>query len=410
MGRAASNSGSVHKRTRKGANGKVYEYWEARVTTGTDEATGKQKYRAFTAKTQSEALKKMQAAINDLNTNNYYEPKKITFGEWLDLWISEYSADKKPLTIKQYKSMINTHVRPALGRIKLMDINTVRLQSFYNQLMKKKIGGTWASEDAKTLSPKTIKNIHGIISKALNTAVKVGYIPNNPATNTTLPRVQKKEIHPLTNEQAKEFLSVAAEDEFYKLYKLILFTGMRESEAIGLTWDCVNFEDKTIKIYRQLQKRTVESGGYVFAPLKNSKTRVITIPNTVIKLLKDRQKEQIQEKFIAGEFWIGFDNEAERRTSLIFTKPDGEHLSTATVYNHYKKYAEQVGAPESRVHDLRHTFATFALQNGDSPKTVSEALGHATVAFTMDVYGHVSETMKTESADRMEKLIQSLIG
>ena len=110
----------------------------------------------------------------------------------------------------------------------------------------------------------------------------------------------------------------------------------------------------------------------------------------------------------AGEAWQGWQSLEERKTGLVFTRDNGRNLDVTMLYKAYKKLAGQIGAPESRVHDLRHTFAVLSLQNGDPVKTVQENLGHATAAFTLDVYGHVSEKMKEDSAARMQAYIEKM--
>ena len=125
-------------------------------------------------------------------------------------------------------------------------------------------------------------------------------------------------------------------------------------------------------------------------------------------LFRSRKREQTAQKLKAGPLWQGWTTPEEQKTALVFTTATGDNLRTQTVYDHYKKLARKIGAPESRVHDLRHTFAVLSLQNGDSVKTVQGNLGHATAAFTLDVYGHVSEKMKEDSAQRMEKYISNL--
>ncbi len=144
--------------------------------------------------------------------------------------------------------------------------------------------------------------------------------------------------------------------------------------------------------------------------MKNNKPRTLKAAPSVLALLKRRQAEQAEQRLKAGDLWEGWQNEQEHKTALVFTTAIGSNLSPQTVYNHYKKLAVQIGAPESRVHDLRHTFAVLSLQNGDSVKTVQENLGHATAAFTLDVYGHVSEKMKEDSAQRMEGYIKGLVN
>lgn len=231
---------------------------------------------------------------------------------------------------------------------------------------------------------------------------------HNPASRVTLPKVEKKEIRPLSDEQVKAFLTVSAGDEYEIILKTILFTGLREAEATGLTWDCIDFKAGTIKVCKQLQKRPQQDGGFTFAPLKNNKTRIIKPAPFVLSLLERRRREQVEQRFRAGELWTGWSNAEERKTALVFTTATGGNLSPQTVYNHYKKLARKIGAPDSRVHDLRHTFAVLSLQNGDDVKTVQGNLGHATAAFTLDVYGHVSERMKEDSAARMEAYIAGL--
>lgn len=129
-----------------------------------------------------------------------------------------------------------------------------------------------------------------------------------------------------------------------------------------------------------------------------------------MQLLKQRQRQQIEQRIKAGELWTGWNNEKERTTALVFTTATGSNLSPQTVYNHCKKVLERIGAGDRCVHDLRHTYAVLSLQNGDDVKTVQGNLGHATAAFTLDVYGHVSERMRDDSAARMEKYIEDMHG
>ena len=297
------------------------------------------------------------------------------------------------------------------------------IQGFYNDLLKEgraipkrgkdgkiiKKNGKTVTEKAP-LSAKSVRNIHGILTKALSVAVAIGYLQVNPADKVTLPRVEKKDLHPLTDEQVKAFLEIAPADEYGTILTVILFTGLREAEAMGLTWDCVDFKAGTLKINKQLQKRPLKDGGFVFASLNKDKTRVLTPAPFVMDLLSKRQKEQGAQRLAAGEPWEGWKSEKERKTALVFTTAIGKNFSPQTVVNHYKKIAARIGAPESRVHDLRHTFAVLSLQNGDDVKTVQGNLGHATAAFTLDVYGHVSDRMKNESAARMEAFIKSVSG
>ena len=393
--RAAQGSGTIRKKnvTR---NGQTYTYWEARLTVGTDPGTGKQIQRSFSGKTQKEVREKMQAAAVAVNEGTYFEPSKMTLARWSEIWLQEYTGDKKYLTVKHYKAQCKAHIVPSLGALKLSELTTPQIQAFYNGLLR------------SGMAPKSVRNIHGILTKCLSTAVSVEYIRDNPASRVTLPRVEKKEIRPLTDEQVKDFLRVSAGDEYEILLKVILFTGLRESEAIGLTWDCIDFKAGAVKVCKQLQKRPLADGGFTFAPLKNDKARIIRPAPFVMELLERRRREQAAQRLKAGPLWQGWTTSEQYKTALVFTTGSGGNLSPQTVYNHYKKLAAQIGAPESRVHDLRHTFAVLSLQNGDDVKTVQGNLGHATAAFTLDVYGHVSERMKEDSAARMQQYILNL--
>ncbi len=417
MSKRANGDGTITKRTVT-RNGKQYTFWEGRLTIGTDPGSGKQQRKSFTGKTQKEVREKMQAAAVSVNEGSFFEPTKLTVKEWFEVWLSEYMADKKPLTVTQYRSMSETHIFPAIGAVRLSKLTAPQLQKFYNQLAKdgkatkqknKENGKMEIVKTGEPLSAKSIKNIHGIISKALNTAVNQGMIRDNVAQRVTIPKVIREEVKPLTEEQQKSFISALQAHRFRNIYTVILFTGLREGEAIGLTWDCIDFRKGTMKVYRQLQRRPQSEGGYQFAPLKNNKTRVIKLSTYILKLMERQKIQQRAEKLAAGERWKGFRTIKEQETSLIFTNSIGEHLNIVTLYKQFKQIAAQIGAPEARIHDLRHTFAVISLQNGDDFKTVQDALGHATAAFTLDVYGHVSERMKEESARRQQAYIENLL-
>lgn len=389
----AQGAGTIRKRS----DGR----WEARFTTGFDPATGKQVQKSIYGKTQKEVREKLTELTMEVDTGTYIEPSKMTLEQWMTIWLDEYMFDKKWSTIKHYKAQANTSIIPVLGHYPLSQLDPHLIQTFYNSLLRGK-GRT------KPLSPKSIRNIHGILSKCLSTAVKLEYMRRNPAESVTLPRVTKKEIKPLTDEQVSKMVAQAGSDGFGTLFKVVVFTGLRLGEALGLTWDCIDFQKRRLTINKQLQKRPLADGGFVFAPLKNDKIRVIAPAPFVLDLLRQWQQRQKEDRLMAGGLWQGWASERERQTSNVFTNELGGHLHPQTVLVHFKKLATSVGAPNARVHDLRHTYAVLSLQNGDDVKTVQENLGHATAAFTLDVYGHVSEHMKEASAQRMQQYIEAM--
>ena len=387
--RAAQGSGTIRKKVVR-RNGQDYIYWEARVTVGRDPGTGKQIQRSFSGKTQKEVREKMQAAAVAVNDNSYSEPAKLTMGAWLDIWETEYLGDVKPRTKDSYKATIRTHIKPALGAVKLSALSPHEIQRFYNSLLKGK----------KPLSPKTVKNTHGVLHKALQQAVKVGYLKTNPADACELPRVEKTEIKPLDSEDIKKLLNAAKGHQFESVYVVTLFTGMREGEVLGLTWDCVDFAAGTITVKQQLQRVRGE-GVYQLVTTKNSKSRLITPAPSVMSILRQQRVKQMEWQLKSYGAW-------SNPLHLVFTNEIGRNLSPQTVYLHFKKLAESIGLPSARFHDLRHSYAVAALQAGDDVKTVQETLGHHTAAFTLDVYGHVTERMRHESAARMEQFINDL--
>lgn len=374
--RNAKGGGSVRQRP----NGT----WEARCT-----IDGKR--RSFYGERQADALKAMRAAQKSGDDGTYFEPKKVQLSQWLDLWLEEYIApSSKPLTSTTYQSRIETHIKPALGRIKLTALNATHIQAFYNDLLRN-----------KQLSPKTIKNVHGILHKALDQALKLRYIGLNAADACTLPRVEKKEIRPLSEREIAAFLEVIQEDPLRDLFTVALFTGMREGEICGLPWSAIDFRKGTITVKQQLCKEKIKGGKHYVAPTKNDKSRTLTPAPFVLEILRRIKREQLGAALALGDAWV---NEFD----LVFTDNAGHYVVPQTALKHFKAAAYKIDRPDARFHDLRHTYAVTALQEGDDVKTVQQNLGHATASFTLDVYGHVSEKMKKESAARMQSYFEKI--
>ncbi len=398
----SNGDGTIRKRTVM-RNGKKYEFWEGSITIGLDSGSGKVKRKTFTGASQKEVAEKMRAAAAAVDSGEYFEPSKMTVKEWFETWISDYCGDKKYFTVDQYNSFGKNHIVPALGAVKLSALTPVHIQKFYNSM-----GKEISEKTGKPLSAKSIRNIHGILSKCLNTAVDQGLIKSNPAERVTVPKVVKTEIEPLTENEQRAFLKKIEGHRYEYLFLTMLFTGMRISEIIGLTWDCIDFKRGTVRVYRQLQRRLVKDGGFTFAPLKNSKTRVIQLSPYIIGILQKQHKQQVLDRFAAGDTWQGKQIGDEHPTEFVFSDNLGNHLKQDTVRTDFKAVCEAIGTPETRVHDLRHTFAVNSLSAGDDFKTVSDSLGHATAAFTLDVYGHVSDEMRQQHALRQQAFIESL--
>lgn len=382
--RNARGSGTIRQRE----NG----IWEARLTIGRDEKTGKQIQKSLYAPTMNEVAKKMRALVTEIDLGSFVMPLDITVGEWLDIWVDEYTINITERTRNLYRSYINNHIRPALGNIKLTSLSIVQVQRFYNSLSRK--------ENAP--SPKTIQNIHGALHNALNQAVRYGYIKINPSSNAMLPRVYETELSVLTDDSLMKFIQAIKGHPHEDLYLIDLFTGMRRSEIIGLTWDCVDFANGTITVKRQLTPLKDGSKECKFTPTKNGKIRLIAPAQVVMDMLAKRCEKQKEQAKNAGELW-------DNPEGFVFTDDIGHHLSHMTVYNRFKKIVRSIGMPDVRLHDLRHSYAVASLQAGDDIKTLQENLGHHTAAFTLNVYGHVSMQMKRASSQRMNNFAESLL-
>lgn len=414
-GRNARGMGNIRKKTKVNKKtGKKYEWWEARYTAGRDPGTGKQVQRTITGKTQREVSQKLAAVVTDMENGTYIAPSKQTVGQWLDTWADTYLGGVKPHTVAAYNTQISKHLKPNIGAVKLEALDTPTIQQMYNKLARTgqqvpkrnkdgelvRRGGKIVLE-AAPLSPKSIKNIHGVLHKALQQAIAAGLIRSNPADACALPRVEKAELHPLDEQETRAFLEAIQGHEFETLYLVTLFTGMREGEVLGLTWPCVNFASGTILIKQQLQREKKAGGQYSLVPLKNDKPRTITPAPSIMELLRQHRKKQAAWQLRAGELW---DNPA----GLVFTNELGKHLVAWTVAKKFKRIVASIGRPDARFHDLRHSYAVAAIRSGDDIKTVQQNLGHATAAFTLDIYGHVTDQMRQASAERMEGYIKGV--
>lgn len=379
--RAAAGSGSI--RQRKDGT------WEARITVGADLGTGKPIRKSIYGKTQKEVRQKLTAALHDFDKGEYQDPLKMTVGAWLDIWTRDYLGGVKPSTAYLYQERVRIHIKPALAAVRLQKITPHEVQKFYNDL------------GAAGLSAKTVKCIHGILHRAFQQAVAIGYIRVNPTEACILPRIKKPTLTPLDEIDSKAFIQQIQGQRFEVLFTLALFSGMRESELLGLMWNCVDFDNCKILVDKQLQLEKGTKGNYVIVPTKSDKARYVSVAPWVMQLLRRHKVQQTEQRLQAGELW--------HDTGFVFTNEVGEHLALRTVIKDYKKAVAAIGRPDARFHDLRHSYAVAALRAGDDPKTVQANLGHATVGFMLDVYGHVTEQMKQESANRMEGYIKRVL-
>ena len=369
--------------------------WEARYTLGIDPGTGKQIQKSVYGKTQKEVRQKLTAITAEIDDGTYMEPCRMTLDEWLDIWLRDYLTGVKPSTAYLYQRQAKLYIRPALGSVRLDRLEPHTIQRFYNSLHEERDG-------KPPLSAKSIKNIHGILHKALQQAVLPNYLRTNPTNACILPKIIKKEIHPMDDRDTALFLEAIKGCRYELLLKVDLFTGLREGELLGLMWDCVDFEKGTILVNKQLRRSQRKGGTYYFSPPKNNKSRTITPAPYVMKLLQAQKVQQAEQRLMAGPAW--------EASGLVFTNEFGRYVSYRAIFDSFKRIVKRIGLPDARIHDLRHTYAVNCIRAGDDIKTVQSNLGHATAAFTLDVYGHFTDDMRSVSAQRMEGFITNVLN
>ena len=363
--------------------------WEGRYTLGYDPKTGKQLTRSIYGKTKREVRDALNKTLTDIHEGTYIEPTTMTVGQWLDTWLKEYKINIRPETTASYEMHIRIHLKPDLGKIRLNKLTTHQIQLLYNKLINE-----------RGLSPKTVKNVHGALHAALEQAKINGYLRINPSEGTTLPKIEKEEVKTMDIDDVSAFLQAIKGDPYELPLFVDLFTGLRQGELLGLTWDCVDFEKGTLLINKQHNRAKGEKE-YHFSPLKNSRPRSLTPASAVMDALREQKKRQQEWAEIAGSAW-------DNRENLVFTTELGRYINNKTLWMNFKRIARELGMEELRFHDLRHTFSVNSLQAGDDIKTVQENLGHATAAFTLSTYAHATPGMKRESANRMDAFIRSV--
>ena len=384
MKRNANGSGCIRKR----ADGR----WEGIYSTAEVDGAGKYIKHSVYGKTQEEVRRKLTEITSSIDDGTYINPSQYKLNEWLESWLEIYvKPTVKDFTYDSYSNICRRHIIPHIGRVKLRDLTTMQIQKFYNDLLQ-----------VEKLSVKTVKNVHGVLHRSLEQAYLVGEIKQNPTNRCILPKASKPKIEPLEDEDISRFLDAIKGHKYESVYYLTLFAGLRQGEVLGLTWDCIDFENSTILINKQLKRNSHHKGSiYHLDSTKNGKERYITVATSVMLMLSRQKKWQERCAEAAGEAW-------SNEWNLVFTNEIGEHLKHPTVYNNYKRIVKDLGLENKRFHDLRHTYAVASLESGDDIKTLQENLGHATSSFTLDRYGHVNRTMKIRSAQNMQRFIDKV--
>lgn len=360
--------------------------WEGRYTAGHDPITGKQVFKNVLGKTQAEVKEKLKKALAESQKLDFTKQGKYTVAQWMEEWFENVCKIKvRPSSHQTYRGYIDNHITPNIGKIPLEKLSTMDLQKLYRRLMSNgRVERIEAEHQPKGLSAKTVRNINQVISSAMDFAVAQKIITENPCKNVSLPKLEHKEMQTIPAEQLQAFLAEAKATGVYEMYYIELATGLRRGELLGLKWSDIDWENGVITVRRQVAR---VDGQIVEAPLKTKNSyRAVSISPQAVEVLKTQK--------------------AKTNDEYVFPSPNGGPISPDSVNNMLKRVLERAGIPKVRFHDLRHTFATIALQNGVDIKTVSGMLGHFSAGFTLDTYAHVTTAAQKEAAAIMGSVLK----
>ena len=357
--------------------------WEGRIVVG-HKANGDPIFRHVYAKTQKALTEKLHQSIECYQDVELTEDSRMTLGEWLDRWLAEYKDGTiRPGTLEGYRNYIENYIKPQLGGKQVSLITTQDVQRMYRRL---KSGGRVRedAEGSKLLSDSTVRHIHTMLHGAIKAAVQAHIIPKNPTENATVPKSNYKPMQVLNEQELDTFLQAVQNDDVWRdFFYTELMTGLRRGEICALMWRDFDAKAGTLGISRTLHSKG--QGIYALGDTKTSQgNRTIILPESVAALLRARKKNSISQ-------WI-------------FPQPTSPELpmNPGTAYRRLKTLLEEAGLPSIRFHDLRHTFATLALQNGMDVKTLSAMLGHVSAATTLDIYTHSTSDMQHAAARKID--------
>lgn len=338
---------------------------------------------------KAQAEEKLRSILKTIDEGQYIESSKMTLSEFLAKWIEVKRGSLSPKTTERYEQMIRLQIAPTLGDIQLSHLKPISIQNLYSKLCRH--GGT----KDKGLSAKTVRNIHGLLHGALSQAVKWQIIGRNPIDAVEPPTNIRPDIQILADPDLPKLLKLIEGARYRIPYLIILATGMRRGEALGLQWEDLDAGAKTL-----LVKRSIGLTGTTNVFVKGTKTgrsRRVAIPDFLVSVLLEHRKEQIKNGMLVEDY---------RNNGWICADLHGELLNPSNVGRAFARMARASGINIS-LHGLRHTQATKLIMSGIPVKVVSERLGHSTVAVTQDIYTHVTPNMQEKAADLIDDLLKN---
>jgi integrase len=347
---------------------------------------GRRERKYFSGETQREVRAKLDAARRQHEQGMLALGPRQTTAQFLTGWLADTAAHRlRPRTFVRYRALLEQHALPAFGKVLLVKLTPQHLSTLYGTKL------------ADGLSPRTVQFLHAVLHSALKQAVLWGLVPRNPADAVRAPRPKRHPIHPLDRDQARALLDAAAGDPLEGLYVLAVMIGMRQGELLGLKWDAIDWDRGRVHVRHTLQ---CHKGGQwtLDEPKTGHSRRSVRLPRTALDVLRVHRARQNEQRLSLGPSWEDH--------GLVFCNGLGRPIEpTNLVHRSYRRLLERATLPKIRFHDLRHTYATLALLNGEPPKVVSETLGHASITLTLDTYSHLLPDMQEDAAVRMERLL-----
>lgn len=379
--RRANGEGNIRKRK----DGR----WEGRYVAGHD-ANGKEIRKNVLGKTQAEVKDKLRKAIEEAKYLDVAKADEYTVERWVKTWFEIYSKPNlRESTQERYLNHIEYHIIPEIGHIKLRKLTVRDIQVMYNNVRDhgRVLKGPNDKRD-KSLSASYIHSLHRMLKMCLERAVKEELLIRNPCDNVVLPKVEREEMKILKPENIKAYLAEAERRGCLPMMFLELCSGLRKGELAALLWEDLDIENKTISINKQATR--IKGGGVK-----------VTRPKTATSIRKEPIPQQAVDLLIQ-------EHEKHPDSPYMFPSPvTGDMLYPDSLNDINEKILDAIGVERVRFHDLRHTFATIALQSGVDIRTVSGMLGHADPGFTLRTYTHVTNPMQVKAAETVGNVIGS---
>ena len=369
---------------RANGEGTVYQRKDGRWVASILLENGKRK--SMYCKTQQEAIKVARKVNNDKDQGMLISTEDQTLSTFLTTWLQDTAQPRlRDRTYLRYRELIELHVLPMLGKVKLQKLSPQHLQKLYN---KKREEG---------YAPQTIKHIHRVLHRALNDALKWDLVAKNVCNAVDAPRVPKQEMKALTPEQAQQFLEAAKGDPFEALFVLALTTGMRRGELLALQWADIDFVHGILQVRRTITR--LPNRGFVVSEPKTTKSRrAIQLTELAVDALKRHRTKQHETRLKVGMAWQSQD--------WVFCTDVGTPLEPTTMLrSSFWPLLAKAGVPKIRFHDLRHSAASLLLSMGTHPKIVQELLGHSNISMTLDTYSHTIPSLQADAMSRLNTLL-----